>query len=338
VDNSRNHEEDLPPPGEGRPPQEDAEQGSSGAEQGAGQRRKENPKGKGKAKTAKSREEKLAWFDIQLGPMKMLPIDALYAVADRGEVPAKFEELVQSLMALKEMLQPVIVRWNEEARKGQVIAGKRRLLAAYQARIRHRQLHPQEPEIFTEVPCREVTSPPRPGDDIVIARTENVVRLEERPIDTARSLKELKEQSGLKNSELAERYGLSRGTVTELLGAAEMPEEWLQKAEDRVELRDGKEVTIKGKELFKLYRQYKAEMEAKRNGTGSKGAGTQDSPGDGGAGTENVKEAMLYKFKDRTTGLQLTTTKKKAVSPAAAIRVLEGWLHALKSEEGGTKK
>jgi ParB-like chromosome segregation protein Spo0J len=207
-------------------------------------------------------------FGVELSETKDLPLESLYSEKDRTDDPKAFEELVQNLLAVKIILIPLIARPQPIGTKdNKVIAGRRRLAAAIEARKRWAKLHPGEPEIFTHIPCRIVTSPPSVTDDLIVAIVENVMRLEERPLDTAKKLKQVKETLGVLDADLADIYGLSRGTVHDLLEAIEMPKDWLERAED---VKDENGNVIKRGNLFKVHREYTqfkdAQAAAKKKG------------------------------------------------------------------------
>jgi ParB family chromosome partitioning protein len=106
------------------------------------------------------------------------------------------------------VLQPLVVR---QGRNGyELIAGERRLRAAQRAGLR-------------DVPVRIVEF----NDQQVVeaALVENIQRSDLNPIEKAQGFKEYLERFSMKTEQLAERLGLDRTTISNLLGLLNLPQE-----------------------------------------------------------------------------------------------------------------
>jgi ParB family chromosome partitioning protein len=106
------------------------------------------------------------------------------------------------------VLQPLVVR---QGRHGyELIAGERRLRAAQRAGL-------------SEVPVRIVEF----NDQQVVeaALVENIQRSDLNPIEKAQGFKEYLERFAMKTEQLAERLGLDRTTISNLLGLLNLPQE-----------------------------------------------------------------------------------------------------------------
>jgi ParB family chromosome partitioning protein len=120
------------------------------------------------------------------------------------------DELDQLSSSIREhgVLQPVVVR---PAGDGfQLIAGERRLRAAQRAGL-------------STIPVRVVDF----NDQQVLeaALAENIQRSDLNPIEKAQGFKDYLERFGMKQDQLAERLGIDRTTISNLLGLLHLPAE-----------------------------------------------------------------------------------------------------------------
>jgi hypothetical protein len=305
-----------------------------------------NPRARPKSKKKRTVQELLASLRVELKPGRSIPIEDLAGEPDRSEDRQKFESLVTNLLLIRAVLEPLVVRYDPEGGKYRIVAGRRRLAAALEARRRHGEKHKGEPPIFTELPCVELVGPPDVATDVLIAIVENDQRLDEKPLDTARKLKQVKQATKLKDAEIAGLHGISPGTASEMLYAVEMPEEWVRRIED-------------GENLFKVVREHKTWV--KQGGEGaSNAAGSQEvtagGSGDPGTdkgssgppskdGTQRTRPPIEYPdlaWPDDDAGLEFAVRGKGRKTPklARVIRGVENWLGALKAraeaESGAT--
>lgn len=115
--------------------------------------------------------------------------------------------LCESIKALG-VLQPLVVR--QVGDQFQLVAGERRLRAAQSAG-------------FTEVPVRVVDF----NDQLTheAALVENIQRADLNPIEKALGFKDYLERFGMTQEQLAERMGLDRTTISNLVGLLDLPAE-----------------------------------------------------------------------------------------------------------------
>ena len=122
-----------------------------------------------------------------------------------------YEETITELAeSIKEqgLLSPIIVR--PDGNKYQIIAGERRYKAAQQAGLK-------------EVPAliKKVSD----GEARIISLIENIQREDLNDIDRASALRELKVNLGLPWEKLAQKLGLTKQRVLDLVGLLDLPEE-----------------------------------------------------------------------------------------------------------------
>jgi ParB family chromosome partitioning protein len=106
------------------------------------------------------------------------------------------------------ILQPLVVR--QVGDRFQLVAGERRLRAAQAAGI-------------TEVPVRLVNF--NDQQTLEAALVENIQRADLNPIEKAQGFREYLDRFGMKQEHLAERLGLDRTTISNLVNLLELPAE-----------------------------------------------------------------------------------------------------------------
>jgi ParB family chromosome partitioning protein len=111
----------------------------------------------------------------------------------------------------KGIIQPLVVRFNEEKNNYQLIAGHRRLMAAKQAGLK------EVPTIIYEVP-----------DDsrqrLELAMIENLFRNDLNPIEEAEAFYRLKEEFGQDVLEIAKLFGKDRSTIINCIRLLDLPD------------------------------------------------------------------------------------------------------------------
>jgi len=113
--------------------------------------------------------------------------------------PEELGELAQSIRA-KGVIQPVLLRRSGD--RYQLVAGERRWRAAQLAGV------DDLPAIVRDLDDREA---------IELALTENLLRDDLGPIETAKAYRSLQERFGISQDEIAHRLGINRVTVTNTL-------------------------------------------------------------------------------------------------------------------------
>ena len=134
--------------------------------------------------------------------------------------PEELNELVESVRA-KGIIQPILLRRSGE--RYQLVAGERRWRAAQIAGL------DAVPAIIRHLDDREA---------IELALTENLLRDDLGPIETAKAYRSLQERFGISQEEIAQRLGLSRVTVTNTLRLLKLDAR-IQEMIDRGELTAG---------------------------------------------------------------------------------------------------
>jgi ParB family transcriptional regulator, chromosome partitioning protein len=122
---------------------------------------------------------------------------------------AALDELAESIRQYG-ILQPLTVRPREGGYE--LIAGERRLTAARRAGLR------EVPVIVRDCGDEEM---------LMLALVENLQREDLNPVEAARSYKQLLDQFGLAQSDVAERVGKSRSAVANTLRLLVLPENML---------------------------------------------------------------------------------------------------------------
>jgi ParB family chromosome partitioning protein len=120
----------------------------------------------------------------------------------------KLEELAQSIKE-NGVIQPILVRRTAE--NYEIIAGERRLLAAEMAG-------------FDRIPAILLENIPK-EKMIELALVENLQRVDLNPIEAANAYRRLLEECGLSHSQMAEKLGKDRSSVTNTLRLLSLPPE-----------------------------------------------------------------------------------------------------------------
>ncbi len=120
----------------------------------------------------------------------------------------ELEELAESIRELG-LLQPPVVRWVEERRRFELVAGERRYRAAYLAGMTKIPVIVKEADAFFSAQA---------------ALVENIQRVDLNPLEIARALAELR-KLGLTLDELAKKIGKKRSTISNYLRILELPRE-----------------------------------------------------------------------------------------------------------------
>lgn len=145
------------------------------------------------------------------GTPREVPIDAVSPNPwqPRAKMdPHKLEDLAQSIR-LHGVMQPLLVTSSDEAGKFTLIAGERRWRASGIAGLK------TVPIIVKDV---------APQAMLELAIVENVVRADLSPLEEANAYKQLIEDFGLTQAEVAERVGRSRVSITNTLRLLNAPD------------------------------------------------------------------------------------------------------------------
>jgi ParB family chromosome partitioning protein len=144
------------------------------------------------------------------GPTAMVAIDRIHLNPYQPRKSFDDEELAHLSASIREhgVLQPVVVRQSGD--EFQLIAGERRLRAAQQVGL-------------ADIPVRIVDF----NDQQVLeaALVENIQRSDLNPIEKAQGFKDYLDRFNMKQDQLAERLGMDRTTISNLLGLLNLPPE-----------------------------------------------------------------------------------------------------------------
>jgi ParB family chromosome partitioning protein len=134
-------------------------------------------------------------------------------IAPNPNQPRKsFGDLSEMVASVKEkgILEPILVRWDEDAENYQIIAGERRYQAAKLAGLQ-------------KMPCIEVDVDNR--GMLEISLVENLQRKDLTPFEEAAAIQRLSDHFRYTHEEIAKKLGKSRTVITEALSLNRMPEE-----------------------------------------------------------------------------------------------------------------
>ena len=152
----------------------------------------------------------------QDGPTANVPIDRIHLNPYQPRKTFDGDELATLSASIREhgVLQPIVVRQSGD--EYQLIAGERRLRAAQQAGL-------------ADIPVRVVNF----NDQQVLeaALVENIQRADLNPIEKAQGFKEYLDRFNMKQEYLAERLGVDRTSISNLLGLLNLPpevQEWVR--------------------------------------------------------------------------------------------------------------
>jgi ParB family chromosome partitioning protein len=142
-----------------------------------------------------------------------IPLDRI--IPDPAQPRTEFEEaelieLAESIRA-RGILQPIRVRWDEGQGMYVIIAGERRLRAARRAGC------PDAPCVIHDGPLTE-------SEVLLDQLAENLVRLDLRPIETARAFKRLMDGNGWSARRLAEELHIDHDKVNRAVKLLDLPE------------------------------------------------------------------------------------------------------------------
>lgn len=144
------------------------------------------------------------------GPVNRVPIDNIHENPYQPRKTFDIEELATLRDSIKEygVLQPIVVRNNGEG--FQLIAGERRLRAAKEAGL-------------AEIPVTVVDFTDQQVNEAALV--ENIQRADLNAIEKAQGFKDYLSRFGMTQEQLAERIGIDRTSISNLLGLLNLPSE-----------------------------------------------------------------------------------------------------------------
>jgi ParB family transcriptional regulator, chromosome partitioning protein len=124
--------------------------------------------------------------------------------------PESLERLAESLKT-RGQLQPIRVRWSEEAARYIIIMGERRWRAAMLAGI-------------STMSCVIHEAPIAPSELLALQLVENALREDLKPIEQAKAYRRLMESHGWSGAQLARELAVPQPSVVRALALLELPE------------------------------------------------------------------------------------------------------------------
>jgi ParB family transcriptional regulator, chromosome partitioning protein len=142
-----------------------------------------------------------------------IPVEKIRPDPDqpRQEIdPEGLDRLAESMKG-RGQLQPVRVRWSDEAGAYIVIAGERRLRAAVQAGLK-------------TLSCVIHDKPVSPAELLAMQLVENALREDLKPVEQARAYQKLMQMNDWSGSQLARELAVAQSAVSRALALLDLPE------------------------------------------------------------------------------------------------------------------
>ena len=119
------------------------------------------------------------------------------------------DELMKEHLSKFDLLQPVVVRFDDESRRYKLLIGRRRFFALSAKGVR------EVPAVITELEGAEAEA---------ASLFENLVRKDLSPLEKARIVKKLVDSTGGGITGTSAKYGLPKSTISEWLSILRMPQ------------------------------------------------------------------------------------------------------------------
>jgi len=119
------------------------------------------------------------------------------------------DELMKEHLSKFDLLQPLVVRFDDESRRYKLLIGRRRFFALSAKGVR------EVPAVITELEGAEAEA---------ASLFENLVRKDLSPLEKARMVKKLIESTGGGITGTSTKYGLPKSTISEWLSILRMPQ------------------------------------------------------------------------------------------------------------------
>src|SRR5881409_1689069 len=118
------------------------------------------------------------------------------------------DELMKEHLSKFDLLQPVVVRFDDESRRYKLLIGRRRFFALSAKGVR------EVPAVITELEGAEAEA---------ASLFENLIRKDLSPLEKARMVKKLVDSTGGGITGTSTKYGLPKSTISEWLSILRMP-------------------------------------------------------------------------------------------------------------------
>ncbi len=119
------------------------------------------------------------------------------------------DELMKEHLSKFDLLQPVVVRFDDESRRYKLLIGRRRFFALSAKGVR------EVPAVITELEGAEAEA---------ASLFENLVRKDLSPLEKARMVKKLVDSTGGGITGTSAKYGLPKSTISEWLSILRLPQ------------------------------------------------------------------------------------------------------------------
>lgn len=126
------------------------------------------------------------------------------------------DKLIKEHLSKFDLLQPVVVRFDQESRRYKLLIGRRRFFAL------HAKGEKQIPAVVTQLEGAEAEA---------ASLFENLIRKDLSPLEKARMVKKLVDSTKSGMSGVSSRYGLPKSTISEWLSMLTLPESIQSKVE-----------------------------------------------------------------------------------------------------------
>lgn len=143
--------------------------------------------------------------------------------------------LMKEHLSKFDLLQPVVVRFDNQTKRYKLLIGRRRFLAL------HDKGEKEIPAVVTHLKGSEAEA---------ASLFENLIRKDLSPLEKAKMVKKLVDSSKSGITGTSKRYGLPKSTISEWLSILDLPEQLQEKIESRsITLHEGIKIARQPKEI-----------------------------------------------------------------------------------------
>lgn len=155
--------------------------------------------------------------------IKNIPIDLIDIADENVRKDFSFgndvsDNLIKEHLTKFELLQPVVVRFDNHAKRYKLLVGRRRFLAL------HNKGEKEIPAVVTKLKGAEAEA---------ASLFENLIRKELAPLEKAKMVQKLVESTKSGITGASKKYGLPKSTISEWLSILTLPEQLQDKIENR---------------------------------------------------------------------------------------------------------
>jgi ParB family transcriptional regulator, chromosome partitioning protein len=154
--------------------------------------------------------------------IKNIPLDLIDIAEENVRKDFPFggnssDDLMNEHLSKVELLQPVVVRYDNQTRRYKLLIGRRRLMAL------HNKGEKQIPAVITKLKGAEAEA---------ASLFENLIRKDLSPLEKAQMVNKLVESTKSGITGVSRRYGLPKSTISEWLSILAIPDELQKKIEN----------------------------------------------------------------------------------------------------------